>query len=49
MKQSELDKIRAGLLALEEQFMAANPGVKIQRLAEAKVKAAPKGFGGARR
>lgn len=48
MKQSEVDKIRQGLLDLEEAFISANPGVKVQRLGAPK-KAAAKGFGGAAR
>lgn len=43
MKLRELEKIRARLVELEESFLAANPGVKVQRLAPQK--AAAKGFG----
>jgi hypothetical protein len=43
MKLTELEKIRARLVELEESFLAANPGVKVQRLAPQK--AAAKGFG----
>lgn len=47
MKPSELEKIRARLVDLEEAFIAANPGVKVQRVPAQK--AAAKGFGGSRR
>lgn len=47
MKPTELEKVRPRLVELEEAFLAANPGVKVQRLAPQK--AAAKGFGGSRR
>lgn len=43
MKPSEVEKIRPRLVELEEAFLAANPGVKVQRVGAAK--AAAKGFG----
>lgn len=47
MKPAEVEKIKSRLVELEETFIAANPGVKVQRLAPPK--AAAKGFGGSRR
>lgn len=43
MKPAVLDTVRADLVALEEEFIAQNPGVKVQRLMVPKVKV--KGFG----
>jgi hypothetical protein len=43
MKPAALAAVRERLVALEEEFIAANPGVAVQRLAP---EAAPKGFGG---
>jgi hypothetical protein len=43
MKPTEVEKIRPRLVELEETFLAANPGVKVQRVGAAK--AAAKGFG----
>jgi hypothetical protein len=41
------EKVRPQLLELEEAFMAANPGLKVQRVPAQKP--AAKGFGGSRR
>ncbi|GAX80756.1 hypothetical protein CEUSTIGMA_g8191.t1 [Chlamydomonas eustigma] len=41
MKANVLDSVRTSLQALEEEFLVANPGVKIQRIPAMKVK---KGF-----
>ena len=47
MKSTELEKVRQSLVDLEESFVAANPGVQIQRVpaANSKVAAKAKGFG----
>lgn len=42
MKPAVLDTVRPELLAMEEAFIAAQPSVKVQRLAAPKVN---KGFG----
>lgn len=49
MKASELAKVRERIVALEEAFVAANPGVYVQRLPApgASKASAAKGFGGA--
>jgi hypothetical protein len=44
MKSAELEKIRLELVALEEAFAAANPGVAIQRVPPPAA-AKAKGFG----
>lgn len=52
MKASELAKVRDRVVAMEESFMAANPGVAVQRLGAASggggggSGSAAKGFGG---
>jgi len=52
MKPAALSKIRERLVALEEEFIAANPGVEVQRVAPESSKglgfgpAKGKGFGG---
>jgi len=42
MKPKQLESVREDLVALEDAYLAANPGAKIQRLAPLKVN---KGFG----
>jgi hypothetical protein len=41
MKATVLDSVRTSLEALEEEYLTANPGAKIQRIPAMKVK---KGF-----
>lgn len=42
MKPKVLDEVRQPLVALEEEYLAAHPGAKVQRLPATK---AAKGFG----